>query len=285
MKFASVVFKGKPTFGAVVDGQFFDLGGGRLDDGCRDLADLFAMGLVERARKLVERATPDAPAGELVWLPVNPRTDARLFALGWAYRDHQLETGKEAPEHPVFFSKLPQSLVGHEQSIVKPAVSDMFDYEGEIVIVIGKPGRHIAQDAAMEHVAGYTLLMDGSVRDWQKHSITAGKNFDASSSTGPWIVTADEIGEPAKALHLTTRLNGEVMQSAPFEQNVWSVPFLVHYISTFCELRAGDAISTGTPGGVGAKRNPPRFMKAGDVVEVEVSGIGVLRNAVVGERA
>jgi 2-keto-4-pentenoate hydratase/2-oxohepta-3-ene-1,7-dioic acid hydratase in catechol pathway len=177
------------------------------------------------------------------------------------------------------FSKLPQSLVGHGQALIKPRVSNMFDYEGEVAIIIGKAGRHIAQADAAAHIAGFSIVNDGSVRDLQKQSITAGKNVDASSAYGPWLVTADEIPDPG-AMVITTRLNDETMQHSAFSLMAWDLSYLVHYVSTFCRLQPGDSISTGTPGGIGARRSPPRFMQAGDVIEVEVTGIGVLRNVV-----
>jgi len=226
----------------------------------------------------------DARLDQLEWLPVNPRQDMRMFALGWAYKAHQLEAGKEDLTHPNMFSKHPQSLVGHGQPIVRPRVSPKFDFEGEVALVIGRGGRHIPAAQAMAHVAGYSIVMDGSVRDYQKHSVTAGKNFDASSAFGPWMVTADEIPEPKKMV-LTTRLNGQVMQHSGFDLMAWDLAELVSYISDICSLLPGDVIATGTPGGVGHRRDPQIFMKAGDMLEIEVSGIGILRNRVIDEAA
>lgn len=281
MKLASVRLHGKNTFGVVRDDGFVDLGA-RLQGRCADLIALYEQGLLAEARALAATAPADARLDQLEWRPVNPRMDMRMFALGWAYKAHQLEAGKEDLTHPNIFSKHPQSLVGHDRPIVRPRVSDRFDFEGEVALVIGKGGRHIPVAQAMDHVAGYSIVMDGSVRDYQKHSVTAGKNFDASSAFGPWLVTADAIPDP-KAMVLTTRLNGEVMQHSGFDLMAWDLAELVHYLSTMCALQPGDVISTGTPGGVGHRREPQIFMKAGDVVEVEVSGIGVLRNAVIDE--
>lgn len=282
MKLASVQLRGKTTFGAVTDQGFVDLGA-RLGPACRDLVAIFEGGLLEQARTLAQ-GPADAALGELRYLPVNPRMDMRMFALGWAYKAHQLEAGKEDLTHPNMFSKHPQSLVGHELPIVRPRVSDRFDFEGEVAVIIGTGGRHIPVAQAMGHIAGYSIAMDGSVRDYQKHSVTAGKNFDASSSFGPWLVTPDEVGDPKKMV-LTTRLNGEVMQHSGFDLMAWDLAELIHYISSICALQPGDVISTGTPGGVGHRRDPQIFMKAGDVLEVEVSGLGVLRNPVVDEAA
>lgn len=205
-----------------------------------------------------------------------------MFAVGWSYRDHQVETGAAPPTQPFIFQKLPSSMVGHGQPLVKPQASNRFDFEGEIVVVIGKAGRHIALEAAMEHVAGYSILMDGSMRDWQQDSVTAGKNFDPSSAYGPCIVTADEIEDPHR-MELVTLLNGVEMQRAHFADMVWGIPALVAYVSTMCQLRAGDAISTGTPSGVGNKRLPPVYLQTDDMLSVEVSGLGVLRNPVISE--
>lgn len=280
MKIASVYLRGKLTFGAIVDSGFIDLGNERLGPGCYDLVDYLMQNMRDRAAEYIRDARPECSADELSFAPLVPNQSARIFAVGWAYRDHMAETAKDAPEHPAFFSKLPQSLVGHQGKIIKPSVSDAFDYEGEIAVVIGTTGRNIEEKDAMSHIAGYTIMMDGSVRDWQKHSLTAGKNFDASSSLGPWLVTPDEIPDPESELSLTTLLNGQVVQEAPYSDNVWKLDYLIAYLSTFTELQPGDVISTGTPGGVGAKRNPPLFMKSGDVIQVDVRRIGSLRNEV-----
>jgi 2-keto-4-pentenoate hydratase/2-oxohepta-3-ene-1,7-dioic acid hydratase in catechol pathway len=283
MKLASVRFHGKPTFGIVREDGFVDLGA-RLQGRCADLVGLFESPMPAEVLQWATEGAVDARLDQLEWLPVNPRQDMRMFALGWAYKAHQLEAGKEDLTHPNMFSKHPQSLVGHEQPIVRPRVSPKFDFEGEVALVIGRGGRHIPAAQAMAHVAGYSIVMDGSVRDYQKHSVTAGKNFDASSAFGPWMVTADEIPEPKKMV-LTTRLNGDVMQHSGFDLMAWDLAELVSYISDICTLLPGDVIATGTPGGVGHRRDPQIFMKAGDVLEIEVSGIGILRNRVVDEAA
>jgi len=181
MKLASVELRGKKTFGAIVDDGFVDLGA-RLGASCPDLIGLFETDALARAQA---QGPADARLDELVYRPVNPRRDMRMFALGWAYKAHQLEAGKEELTHPNMFSKHPQSLVGHGQPIVRPRLSDRFDFEGEVAIVMGKGGRHIPPAQALAHIGGYSIVMDGSVRDYQKHSVTAGKNFDASSSFGP----------------------------------------------------------------------------------------------------
>lgn len=165
-----------------------------------------------------------------------------------------------------------------------PAVSTMFDFEGELAIVIGKPGRAISEENALEHVAGYACYNDASVRDWQWHTrqFTPGKNFPQTGAFGPWLVTADEIPDPA-VLSVTTRVNGEVLQSQPTADMIFPIPVIVAYVSQFTPLAAGDVIVTGTPGGVGAKRQPPRWLKAGDVVEIDIPGVGLLTNVVEAE--
>ena len=280
MKLATVKAGGQLRFGAIVDCGFIDLQT-KFADRCVDLRDLLAKGLVTEAASLCKGAKADYLLSDIEFLPVNPRLDARVFALGWSYRSHMAETGTDEHEFPVIFSKHPQAIVGHGQPLRYPAPSEKYDYEGEIAIVIGKSGRNIAPERVMDYIAGYSIFMDGSARDYQKHSITAGKNFDASSAFGPWLVTADEIPDPSK-MELTTRLNGEVMQHSGFDKMAWELGFLLNYVSTICQLEPGDVISTGTPSGVGSRRDPPRFMKLGDTLEVEVSGIGTLRNKVVG---
>lgn len=281
MKLASVIIEGVCRFGAITERGFVDFTE-PFQGRCSDLRSLLSQQLLDEAQSVAKNA-PVRPLEGLIYQPVIPNLDARMFAVGWAYKDHQVETGKAAPKHPFLFSKHPQSMVGHEQALQKPRVSDRFDFEGEVVLIIGRAGRYIDPANAMEHIAGYSIGMDGSVRDWQEHSVTAGKNFDASSAYGPWLVTSDEISEPGK-MKLTTRLNGEVMQSSDFSLMAWGIPELVAYVSSICRLEPGDSISTGTPSGVGNKRNPPVYMAAGDTLEVELTQVGILRNPVINER-
>lgn len=222
-------------------------------------------------------------ANEVQWLPP-AEPCSKILCVGLNYGRHVLEGGRDLPAHPSLFLRHLDSFVGHEQDIIRPACSTQFDFEGELAVVIGRGGRHIAAETAMEHVAGYTCMGENSVRDFQKHTaqVTAGKNFDRSGSLGPWIVTADEADAP-EAMTLQTRLNGAVMQSAPVSDLIFSVPTLIAYISTFTTLRAGDVIATGTPEGIGLRRTPPLFMKAGDVLEIDISGLGVLRSTVADE--
>jgi 2-keto-4-pentenoate hydratase/2-oxohepta-3-ene-1,7-dioic acid hydratase in catechol pathway len=275
MKIASFTSDGKARIGIAAGDEIKDITG--LVRGAQDLRQLLA---VPDWQELAAGA--DGPAvsiDRVTFLPVAPHADAKILALGFAYRSHAEETGHGETESPMFFSKFPQALLGHRQTLVKPAVSDKFDFEGEVAVVIGKTAHAISKNDALSCVTGYTIMMDGSIRDWQKHSVTAGKNFDGLTPLGPWMVTADEAGAH-DAFELETRLNGELMQKARTSELIWSIPYLVSYCSTFTTLHPGDVISTGTPAGVGHKRNPQVFMKAGDVIEVTVSGIGTLSNTV-----
>jgi 2-keto-4-pentenoate hydratase/2-oxohepta-3-ene-1,7-dioic acid hydratase in catechol pathway len=204
--------------------------------------------------------------------------------VGINYLEHIHEMGREKPDYPTLFTRFPDTLVGHGEDIVRPRVSTQFDYEGELAIVIGRPARYVTAARALDHVAGYTCFLDGSVRDWQRHTtqFTPGKNFPATGGCGPWLVTSDEIPDPA-ALRLTTRVNGEVLQQAPVSDLCFGVPRIIEYCSSFSTLHPGDIIATGTPSGVGFARTPPRWLKPGDSVEVEISGIGILRHQVVDE--
>lgn len=217
------------------------------------------------------------------FLPTVPNPD-KIICIGLNYMGHISETGRDRPAHPSIFTRYPQSFVGHGQPIVRPNVSDKLDYEGELAVVIGKAGRAIPTDSALNHVAGYTCLNDGSIRDFQRHTTQfwAGKNFDRSGSIGPWLVTADELGDPTLP-HMETRLNGNIMQTTSVGDLAFGIAELIAYASTVCALCPGDIIATGTPSGVGLFRDPPVFMKPGDRVEVEISGIGILANDIIDE--
>jgi 2-keto-4-pentenoate hydratase/2-oxohepta-3-ene-1,7-dioic acid hydratase in catechol pathway len=207
---------------------------------------------------------------------------SKIICLGLNYRDHANEAGGTASENPGLFTKFADALVGCDAPVLRPKVSDSFDYEGEIAVVIGRPGRHIDRESALDHVCGYTIMLDGSVRDFQGHSISAGKNFWQSGALGPWILTTDEMPDPS-LLSLETRLNGKVVQAARAEHMIYDVSSTIAYISKWTPLAPGDVIATGTPAGVGAMRTPPLWMKPGDLIEVEVPAIGTLRNAVAAE--
>lgn len=204
----------------------------------------------------------------------------KILCVGVNYRPHIEEMGREVPDHPVVFTRFASSLVADGEPIIRPSVSGQFDFEGELAIVIGKTARHVSREEAFDYIGGYCCFMDGSVRDWQRHTaqFTAGKNFEKSGAIGP-VVDATRVGDPT-ALELTTRVNGDVMQRGCIADLVFDIPCLVEYCTTFAELRPGDVIATGTPGGVGAARTPPMWLQDGDVVEVEIPGVGHLRNPV-----
>lgn len=215
--------------------------------------------------------------------PPIPNPD-KILCVGLNYADHAAEGGNAVPEWPSVFLRLPSAQVGHDQAVIAPACSDTLDYEGELAVVIGRGGRDIPRRDALSHVVGYTIFAENSVREWQKHSrqVTPGKNFPRSGAVGPWITTAEDIPDPS-VLSLQTRLNGTVVQQGHLRQLIFDVPALVAYCSTFTALLPGDVIATGTPAGVGMSQNPPRYLRPGDVVDIEIQPIGVLRHTVKAE--
>jgi 2-keto-4-pentenoate hydratase/2-oxohepta-3-ene-1,7-dioic acid hydratase in catechol pathway len=228
------------------------------------------------------------PCRTLAGLRLLPPVPAprKILCVGLNYGRHVAEAGRELPAHPSMFARFADSFVGHEAPVWKPRLSDKFDYEGELAVVIGRAGRHIAARDALSHVAGYTCMAENSVRDFQKHNaqVTPGKNFERSGAIGPWLITADEVGDPAR-LQVITRLNGTVMQQGDVSDLIFPIPELIAYISAFTPLSPGDVIATGTPEGVGSSRKPPRFLAVGDTLEVEIPGIGTLVNTVADEPA
>lgn len=250
----------------------------------RGIRELLADNRLSELAELLRTGTlPRVPAASAAFLP--PIGDPRkIICIGLNYRDHALEQGAPIPKEPVVFSKFPTSLTGHEQPIRLPAVSDEVDFEAELVVVIGRTGKDIPQDRAMQHVAGYMVGHDVSARDWQKKKDgkqwLLGKSFDTFAPMGPWLVTAEEVPDP-HALPIRLRLNGQVMQESNTSQLIFSVPYLINYVSQVATLEPGDLLFTGTPAGVGFARTPPVFLRKGDVVEVEIEGLGLLRNAVV----
>ncbi len=276
MKFVSYEYTQGPSFGAVVADGIVD-----LSDVGPSLRAVLATGPLGNLQAVAARRKPSVALDHVVLLQVIPDA-ARIIAVGRNYRDHATEMGGAHGPFPSLFMRTPQSLVGHRQSVVCPSASAQYDYEGELAAVIGRGGRRISSERALSHVAGYTCFFDGSVRDFQKHSITAGKNFDSSGACGPWLVPAAEVPDPQN-LMLTTRLNGEVVQQASTRDMIHSVADVIAYISMFTHLEPGDVIATGTPAGVGAARTPPKWLKPGDKVEVEIERIGVLANTVISE--
>ena len=275
MKFASFLRHDEPGWGAVEGSAIRDL---------RSLAPTLraalGAGILPHTPAQVASALL-LPLSGLTLQPPVPDT-GRIFCIGLNYVAHREETGRKPTDHPVIFVRFAPSVVGHEQPVILPRESSSFDFEGELGVVIGKAGRRIPESRALEHVAGYACFMDGSIRDWQSHThqFTPGKNFDRSGAFGPWLVSANELGDPNAGLKLETRLNGKVVQTTTTDFMIFPVPVLINYLSAFTQLVPGDVIATGTPGGVGFKRTPPLFMQAGDRIEVEIERVGLLANMV-----
>ncbi len=284
MRFLSFVSDGKSSFGAVT-------GSGVVDLGARhpELPDLRSAMRGDKLAELTDEAASaeaDCGLGDIGFLPTIPNPE-KIICIGvnYANRNEEYKDGTEPPKYPSVFMRTRESLVGHEQDIMDPPESEQLDYEGEIVIVIGKAGRRIPQDEAHEYIAGLTIMNEGSVRDYLRHAkfnVTQGKNFAKSGALGPWMVTTDEL-DPMGELRVTTRVNGDQRQNDTTDSLMFPFRYLISYLSTFYHLKPGDIIATGTPNGAGARFDPPKYLKDGDVVEVEVSDIGILRNTVVTE--
>jgi 2-keto-4-pentenoate hydratase/2-oxohepta-3-ene-1,7-dioic acid hydratase in catechol pathway len=285
MRLLSYLVNGKPGYGVAVAGGVVDLTG-RIGSKFSDLQTLIAGDGLEAARAAVAGQAPDHALDALTLLPPIPAPE-KLWCIGVNYRDRNAEykDNSDLPKYPSLFVRNPSSVVGSGQPIEKPKISEQLDYEGELVIVIGKAGRHIPRERAFDHIFGMTLCNEGSVRDWLHHgkfNVTQGKNFDRSGSIGPWIVSSDEC-DPRGPHDIVTRVNGEVRQSDSTERLMFPFDFLIAYLSTFATLKPGDMIATGTPTGAGARFDPPRWLKSGDLVQVESSRIGILRNIVAAE--
>lgn len=283
MKLISYKYAGRESWGAVVNDQVVDLSG---VTGLSSLAEFVGSPQFSNRDALVAKQKPFASFSAVELLPVIPRPEKIVCAVR-NYMDHHHEAVSaglkvELSTEPPIFLRVWRSQCAHNAPIVRPKVSESLDWEGELAVVIGKGGRNIPESEAYEHVAGYSCYNDGSVREWQFHAkqIAAGKNFESTGGFGPWLVTADEI-DPSRNLKLEVRLNGEIVQSGDTGQMIFSTAKLISYASTIFTLVPGDVIITGTPSGVGFSRKPPRFMKAGDVCEVEIEGIGLLRNPIV----
>jgi 2-keto-4-pentenoate hydratase/2-oxohepta-3-ene-1,7-dioic acid hydratase in catechol pathway len=265
------------TFGLVRDGAVVNLGrlaGGRWPT----LRAALEGSALDRLADAASGAAPAVAFDDADLLPVIPLPE-KVICVGLNYATHIAEGGREPPKYPMLFPRWARSQVAHGKPIVVPKASEKLDFEGEMAFVVGKAGRHVPRGRAFEHVAGYACYNDGSVRDWQRHTgqFMPGKNFEETGGFGPWLVTPDEVADLG-ACELITRLNGEVMQHARLDDLVFGVPELIEYVTTFITLVPGDVVVTGTTGGVGAYREPPVWMKEGDVCEVEVTGIGTLRN-------
>ncbi len=277
MRALSFIVRGTPGYGIVRDGGIYEAGDDfrhRFAD-LRAVLDAGALGDLERSAE----ATP-LDSDNLTFLPPVPNPD-KIFCIGVNYRPHLEEMGRDPSRHPVVFLRTPGSLVGHGQAVIRPRASASLDYEGEVAFVVGRRGRHIRREDAYAHIAGLTAFMDGSVRDFQRHTnqFTPGKNFAASGAMGPWLVTPDEW-PPLSDITLETRVNGEPRQNGRLDQLIFDLPALVEYLSTFAELLPGDVIASGTPGGVGAARTPPAWLEPGDTVEVDIAGLACLSSPV-----
>jgi 2-keto-4-pentenoate hydratase/2-oxohepta-3-ene-1,7-dioic acid hydratase in catechol pathway len=280
MKLASYIADGVECFGVVAGDGVITMNN-RFGKRVATLREALAADLLPQIKAAAEKAKPDHKLSEIEFLPVIPNPD-KIACAGVNYRSHAVETGREIPKQPSMFLRLADTLVGHEGEMIRPTVSVQFDFEGELAVIIGRGGRHIPVERALDHVAGYACFVDGSVRDYQKFSVTSGKNFPGTGPFGPWMVTTDEIPDPTR-LTLMTRLNGVEVQRSGTDLLIYSIPHIVAFCSDFTALLPGDVIATGTPEGVGHRRNPQVWMKAGDVLEVEITGIGTLRSRVVDE--
>jgi 2-keto-4-pentenoate hydratase/2-oxohepta-3-ene-1,7-dioic acid hydratase in catechol pathway len=283
MRFLTYTKNGIDGFGALrADGSVIELA---ARTGCAGLGQALRTRGFDQLRELAACCDADFALADIqAYRPV-VSDPARILCVGLNYEEHRVEAGRARTTNPAIFLRLPSSQVGHEQAMMlPPEAPNGLDYEGEIAIVIGRGGRRIRPEQAWSHVLGFSCYNDASAREWQAHSTqwSPGKNFPATGAFGPWLVDTGEIAE-GQVLTLTTRLNGQVLQQADTEMMIFPIPDLVAYISTFTPLEPGDVIVTGTPGGVGFKRTPPILMKHGDVVEIEVSGVGVLRNPIATE--
>jgi len=284
MKLATFEAPGRISYGVVTDDGIVDAGA-RLGGRFPDLRSAINAGAIGELGDLAKQSQPDFALNEIRLLKPLPNP-GKILCVGVNYPERAAEykDNPEQPKYPSIFVRFPDSLVAHEESIWRPPESQQLDYEGEIALLIGRRGRRIAESDALAHVAGYTICNEGTIRDWLRHgkfNVTPGKNFEKSGALGPWIVTSDEIG-PAP-LRILTRVNGEIRQDDATDWMLFSIPFLISYISTFCAFEPGDILITGTPVGAGARLDPPRYLVPGDVVEVEVPRIGILRNGVIDE--
>jgi 2-keto-4-pentenoate hydratase/2-oxohepta-3-ene-1,7-dioic acid hydratase in catechol pathway len=281
LKLLNFRVEGRESFGVLGARGIVDLGA-RLQPHAPDVISFLRAGMLGPARALAESDRADYALEDVRILTPAGR-GLRYFCIGVNYpdRNEEYKDGVEAPKYPSIFMRTHTSFSAHGEPILRPRESVQLDYEGEVVLVIGRGGRRIPRESAMSHVFGYSGANEGSVRDWLRHArfnVTQGKNFDRSGSIGPYVVTADEIG--TAPLRVITRVNGELRQDDTTDRMIFPIDFLIHYISTFCTLEPGDIVLTGTPSGAGARFDPPRYLRPGDVVEVEISRVGLLRNEV-----
>jgi 2-keto-4-pentenoate hydratase/2-oxohepta-3-ene-1,7-dioic acid hydratase in catechol pathway len=284
-RLATYAFNGSTRYGAVTDGGVVDLSA-RFGKDYPTLREAIAAGALQKLSDEAAKHAPDHALDAITWLPPIPAPE-KIICIGVNYPDRNAEykDGQDAPKYPSMFMRTPRSFVGHNTPLVRPRASPQLDYEGEVVLVIGKAGRHIPESAALDHIAAVTLCNEGTIRDWVRHAkfnVTQGKNFDATGSLGPGLVPYSGEAQIAD-IRLTTRVNGETRQDDRTGRLIFGFRYLINYISTFTTLVPGDVIVTGTPTGAGARFDPPRYLKPGDVIEVEADNIGVLRNGVIDE--
>ena len=284
-RLATFAVGGSKKYGAVADGGIVDLSA-QFGTAYPTLREAIAAGALMKLAEAAARRSLDHALDAVTWLPPIPAPE-KIICIGVNYPDRNAEykDGQDAPKYPSMFMRTPRSFVGHETPLVRPRASAQLDYEGEVVLIIGKAGRHIAESAALDHIAAVTLCNEGTIRDWVRHAkfnVTQGKNFDATGSLGPWLVPYADESQIAD-IRLTTRVNGEARQDDRTGRLIFGFRYLINYISTFTTLVPGDVIVTGTPTGAGARFDPPRYLKPGDIVEVEADNIGLLRNGVIDE--
>jgi 2-keto-4-pentenoate hydratase/2-oxohepta-3-ene-1,7-dioic acid hydratase in catechol pathway len=284
MRLASYIAHGRTSFGAVVGDGVVDF---RVRFGSRfaSLVDLMRAQALDEARAVLVGVRPDFPLAAVELLPPLLAPE-KILCIGINYANRNADfDDPNVPKYPSMFYRHPGSLVGSGQALVRPRVTEQFDYEGEIAMVIGREGRHVSKNRAHEYIAGYTLCNEGTVRDWLRHgkfNVTQGKNFDKSGSLGPWIVTADEI-DPEQPMHLTVKVNGEVTQDDNTASMIFGFAELIAYVTTFMTVKPADVIVTGTPVKKAPRPDPPRWLRPGDMVEVSSPQLGILRNSVVDE--
>ena len=285
MKFISFTYENKNSFGLVKEDTVIDLK--QFIDGVKDLREAIRKDKLNELSEMASLTETGISLEKIRYLPTitNPE---KIICIGVNYLDRNAEykDDSEQPKYPSVFMRTRESLVGHKEDIMDPPESSQLDYEGEIVLIVGKDGRRIPMEQAKKHIAGTTIMNEGSIRDYLRHAkfnVTQGKNFAKSGSIGPWMVTSDEL-DPFSSLEIKTKVNGELRQNDNTNNLMFSFEYLVSYLSTFYHLKAGDIIATGTPNGAGARFDPPKYLTPGDIVEVEVSGIGSLKNGVITEK-
>ncbi len=282
MKLVNFKTKKFTSYGCIIGDQIIDLGS-RLKSELPDIIDVIRENQYDRIREMSETLTPDLNLEDIEFnIPIKMPDKIICVGVNYGNRNAEYKDGSEAPKYPSLFLRTPGSFVGHNQNILRPPESKQLDYEGEIVIVIGKGGRRIKPENFAEHIFGLTIMNEGTIRDWVRHAkfnVTQGKNFAKSASIGPWIMTADEFNNYDN-ISIETRVNGEIRQNDNISNMIFKFPYLLSYLSTFFDLKPGDIIATGTPVGAGARFDPPIWLKPGDIIEIHVPSIGTLKNSV-----